>query len=377
MFRIAAFAVVFTAALSGQVRVSRFHDRDSWTIDTLDIRVTVLQSGGHVAEIFLKDGGVNPLWLPKEPTMDAEQFDAAKHSASFGGGPAARLRAGLVGHNVCFPFWGDPSEAEFHAGMTYHGETGIARWRRLMKVPGLVIIADLPESHTRMERSIQASGRVVTFDTVAKNLSAWDRAVGWCEHVTIAAPFLEKDVTEMDASITRGRFNGDTSGRMFQWPHGADSPTGATFDLRKVRDIPESGFVNNFLVDPASEYGFLSAFNPKNHVLIGYVFRRSEFPWLNIWEANNEKMLTRGLEFSNTPPHGTAKRLARTPELWDAPGYDWLDAKGELRKTFAAFTTKVPAGYRGVARVNWDRKQHGGRIEVVERETGKSISLDY
>jgi hypothetical protein len=36
--------------------------------------------------------------------------------------------AGLIGHNLCFPFWGNPSDTEYKAGMTFHGETGITRW---------------------------------------------------------------------------------------------------------------------------------------------------------------------------------------------------------------------------------------------------------
>jgi len=34
--------------------------------------------------------------------------------------------AGLVGDNLAFPFWAIPPDAEYKAGMTFHGETGIA-----------------------------------------------------------------------------------------------------------------------------------------------------------------------------------------------------------------------------------------------------------
>jgi len=72
-------------------------------------------------------------------------------------------------------------------------------------------------------------------------------------------PFLEKGVTVTDASLTRGRVNGDTSGREFAWPVGVAE---IAIDLRTVRDIPRSGFVNNFLVDPTREYGFFAAYHP-------------------------------------------------------------------------------------------------------------------
>ncbi len=97
------------------------------------------------------------------------------------------------------------------------------------------------------------------------------------------------------------------------------------------------------------------------------------FPWLSIWEANNPDMLTRGMEFRNTLTHGTMKELIKTPELFGTPAYEWLDAKGKITKRFAAFTARVPAGYKGVA----DVRLAGQKLEIIERETGQVIKLDF
>ncbi|MGH9660513.1 MAG: hypothetical protein ACRD96_18325 [Bryobacteraceae bacterium] len=358
---------------AAEVKTGQIAGRDAWTVSTPRLRVSVLQSGGHIAEIVLSEpGAVNPLWVQKRPTIDPEQYAPARHEKLYGGGSGARLMSGLAGHNLCFPYWGNPSSTEAAAGMTFHGEAGVARWRQVSAAGDrLVVEAELPESRTRFRRDIRIAGEVVYFDSTGENLSAWDRPVGWCEHVTLGPPFLEKGATAIDASLTRGRRSGDTSGEEFAWPEGREGKM--SVDLRGVRSIERSGFVNNFLVDPAREFGYFTAVHPRLRLLAGYIFPRADFRWLNIWEANNPDMLTRGMEFSNTPVHGTAKALAAAAPLFGTPVYEWLDARARLRKTFAAFTTRVPEGYRGVA----DVRVGSGKLEIVERDTGRVIALDF
>jgi hypothetical protein len=356
-----------------EVRIGRFQNRDSWVVETPTLRVSIMQSGGHVAEIVLKGGTeVNPLWVQNRPTLDADQYDPAKHEKLYGGGPGARLMAGLVGHNLCFPFWGNPSEAEYKEGMTFHGETGIVRWKRMAGSADTILVsADLPESSTRFTRSPHVAGQIVYLRGVWGESEPLGppRGMDRARHLKVRLS-SKKGVTVTDASLTRGRVNGDTSGREFAWPAGvAEEP----IDLRTVRNIPRSGFVNNFLVDPAGEYGFFAAHHPGLKLLFGYVFPRKNSSWLSIWEANNPDMLTRGMEFSNTPTHGTMKELIKAPEVFGIPAYEWLDGKGKITKTFAAFSARVPEGYKGVA----DVRRAGQKLEIVERETGQMIKLDF
>lgn len=365
------FAILLTAlACRAEVKFTTFQKRDAWTLETAHLRVTILQSGGHIGEIVLKDAGsINPLWIQSRPTIDPEHYDPATHENFYGGGAGARLLSGLLGHNVCFPFWGNPSASEAKAGMTFHGETGVVRWRMgNASMDSLIVSAELPESQTRFTRTLQIKGQVVAFDETAENTSAWDRPIGWCEHVTLGPPFLERGATVIDASLTRGR-SSNGSGSEFAWPEGLAE---TKIDLRKVRNLERSpGYVNHFLVDTSREYGYFTAFHPQQGLLFGYIFPRADFPWLNVWEANSPEMLTRGMEFSNTPVHGTLKALVKSSALFDTPVYEWLDAKSKLKKRFWAFSARVPADYRGVADVRWS----GAKLEIVERETGKPLSI--
>jgi hypothetical protein len=386
MHRFVRFFMVCILSVSAmaQVRLTKLHNRDVWQIENPQLRVTVTQAGGHIAEVVLKGKNeMNPLWVQARPTIEPTEYIPEKHEKLYGGGPGARLLSGLVGHNLCFPFWGDPSNSEYQSGMTFHGETGIVRWRKIAErqegtTTQITIAADLPESRTRFTRTISltAGEPVVYFDNRAENLSALDRPVGWCEHVTVGPPFLKKSVTLFDASLTRGRNLGDSSGQGFEWPAGQAE---TAVNLRTVRDVERSGFVNNFLVDPKTEFAYFTAVNPEQRLLFGYLFRRTEFPWLNLWEANqpatNDQpvMLTRGLEFSNTPTHGSFKAMVAVPKLWDVPAYEWLNARGNLVKKFCAFNAEVPAEFKGVQEI----RIKDTALEIVERDKGRVVRIAF
>src|SRR5437763_14948311 len=73
------------------------------TIQNDDLRVTVVENGGHIAEIFHKKSGVNPLWIPPWSAQDRPDC---------GDGVDARLLADIMGHNVCVDVFGPPSTAQ-------------------------------------------------------------------------------------------------------------------------------------------------------------------------------------------------------------------------------------------------------------------------
>lgn len=346
-------------------------------METEQLRVTVLECGGHVAEIVCKSAGdTNPLWVQNRPTIDSDQFDPRIHGAIYGVDAEARAISGLCGHNLCLPFWGKPSEAEERAGMTFHGETNIVRWKALAEAPGLLkTAAILPNAQIRFEREMVCRDNLVHFAARAENLSAWDRPIAWCEHVTLGAPFLDAACTSFASNLTRGfetKAEGPAGGpkEEFFWPQGkGEFPQRLTgFDARMRADL-----VNSFLVDPACEHGYFAAWNPGLRLLFGYIFPRRDFPWMNVWESSNAERKTRGMEFSNTPVAGTMKALMRTPEIWGTPTLEWLDAKGELRKSYTAFSAVIPEDYPGVANVTVS----GGKLTIAANGGGESIHFDH
>src|SRR4029077_297204 len=91
------------------------------------LRVTVLEEGGHIAEILDKRSGVNPLWTPPWASIEPSFYSRARYP-EYGDGSDGRLLAGIMGHNLCVDIFGGPSDAEAAAGITPHGEASVVRY---------------------------------------------------------------------------------------------------------------------------------------------------------------------------------------------------------------------------------------------------------
>src|SRR6185503_2293047 len=105
----------------------RYRNRSAAHIENAALRVTVLREGGHIAEIFDKRAGVNPLWTPQWASIEPSSYSRDAHP-QFGGGSDARLLAGIMGHNICLDIFGGPSDEEATAGMSAHGDAPVARY---------------------------------------------------------------------------------------------------------------------------------------------------------------------------------------------------------------------------------------------------------
>jgi len=107
MRRFFCLCLLYTLTLSAwaEVRSSKLQNREVWQIESPQLRVTITQVGGHVAELVLKGkNAMNPLWVQSRPTIEPTEFIREKHEKLYGGGPASRLLSGLIGHNLCFPY---------------------------------------------------------------------------------------------------------------------------------------------------------------------------------------------------------------------------------------------------------------------------------
>jgi hypothetical protein len=321
-----------------------FNGRRAVAIENDQLRVTVLPGGGHIAEVYHKATGVNPLWTPPWSSIDPTSFDAARHR-DYGDGIDAQLLAGISGHNLCLDIFGGPSDEEARAGLPVPGEASAVDYDVRTEGTGLTARARLPLALLEVERRLELRGHAVWIRETVRNTGAVDRPVGWTQHVTLGPPFLEQGRTEFRASMTRSRvfespFGSDdylVAGADFDWPL-APRIGGGTVDLQRFTSAAASDGYTAHLADPGHADAFFVAFSPAARLAFGYVWRRADFPWMGIWEENlsrshapwNTRTVTRGMEFGVSPFPETRRAMVERGRLFDTPTYRWIPAGSEV-----------------------------------------------
>ncbi len=320
-----------------------FRNRRAYHIENDRVRVTVLQEGGHIAEILHKETGVNPLWIPPWPSIEPSGYDRAKHP-EYGDDAESNLLAGIMGHNLCLDLFGAPSPQEAAAGMTVHGEASVAPYAIETQAQQLTQSCDLPQARLQFSRKILLDRNVLTIHESVTNRSALDRPIAWTEHVTLGPPFLERGSTGFRAPVAKS-YSLD-AGAEFSWP-AAPLHNGLKEDLRAYTAAPESGGFTTHLMDPRRERAFFFAFSPASKVLLGYVWNRADFPWLGIWRENrsrkqapwNGETLTQGMEFGASPLPESRRAMIDRKNMFDTPCYRWAPAESVVRVRYHAFIT--------------------------------------
>ena len=337
--------------------MTTYRGRRAATIDNGTLRVTVLEEGGHIAEIRDLASGVNPLWTPDWPSIEPSAYDAATDTV-YGANAESALLAGIMGHNLCLDIFGGPSPDEAAAGLRVHGEASIARFAIEATDRSIAMRTVLPSAQLRVERHLELEGRALRVRERVENLASTDRPVGWTEHVTIGPPFLENGVTELhipaDRSLVYPESFGDSGylvpGAEFTWPH-APALAGGTVDLRCYPAMPSSAAFTTHRLDPEREHASVIAFSKTAGLAFGYLWRTADFPWLGLWEENrsrahapwNGRTRTWGLEFGVSPLPETRRRMIERGPTFGTPGFRWLPARRRVEVEYRAILRPAAA----------------------------------
>jgi hypothetical protein len=299
-----------------------------------------------------------------------------------------------LGHFVCVDGFGPVSPEERSAGLPGHGEAHRVPWDLVASgrtnaaggagTTTLSFSATLPLVQEVFRRTIRIvdGENVVYVESELENLLSFDRPINWGEHATIGSPFLElaKTVVEMSAvrAMTRSHESQSetlphrlASFKAFTWPM-APGLNGESIDVRSTPARVPIGDHTTSLMDPARRLVFVTAFNTSRHLLLGYIFRREEYPWTQSWESYpGDGRVARGLEFATQPFDLPRREVIQTNVLLDAPTYRWLPAKSRIGSAFLMFYTRTPDGFRKVD----DVVLANGKVTATDATSGVTVVL--
>lgn len=334
---------------------TNYRNRKAFEFSNEQLSVTVSVEGGHIASILHKGTRMNPLWVPIWPSLEPSAYDPARNP-EYGTGNEAKLLAGILGHNLCLDLFGGPSDDELAAGVYTHGEANLAPYSIEEENGAVAMRCVLPQAGLQFKRTLRLApaSPVLQIRETVTNLTAFDRPIAWTQHVTLGPPFLERGVTQFRAPGTRSRViesdftegrGAQKTGADFDWPLCPRNDGRAPIDLRVYTADPVSAGFTTTLMDPHRERAFFLAFQPKSKLLFGYIWKRSDFPWLGRWEENHLRThkpwagqsLTLGMEFGASPFPESRRAMIERGSLFSVPGYRWLPAMKSATVDYCAF----------------------------------------
>jgi len=374
-------ASVAVAQPPGAPQSGTFEGQPAVTLSNDKLQMTVMVQGSSIASLVMTDDAqkLSPYWNPTRLAREVGRTAPA---------------TGSLGHFVCVDGFGPASAEERAAGLPMHGEAHVTTFQvSAAKQAGgssLTFTAKLPivqEVFTRSFR-MEAGENVVYVDSQLENLMGFDRPVNWAEHATVAAPFLEPNVTTVEVSGSRsqtrpyvespaqGKAQNPTqrrltSGQDFTWPM-APGLDGKTIDLRATPEHPHYLDHTATLLDPSRSLEWVAAFNSSKRVILGYVFKREDYPWLQYWGSYPaDAQVVRGMEFGTQPYDLPRREIITDGPMFGTPVYRWLPAKSKIESHFLLFYARVPEGFQHVD----DVRLENGRIVIEDRRAHRQVTL--
>jgi hypothetical protein len=304
--------------------------------------------GGGSLVSFRMKGGLNPLsWI----------------------GPADRnVENRPMAHFLCLDRWGQPSPGELAAGIPYHGEATRVPWKVESSAPAeTVLTASLPEAglDVRRRARLTGDGAVLQVSETVTNRRKMGKVYNMVQHPTIGPPFLDER-TLVDANARRGFMQSSPMPTPEEpsvfWPQALRD--GRAVDMRRLTDDPMPNVVSYVVDEPI---GWSVASSPTQNLLLGYLWRTSEYPWFNAWRHVDgaKKPLARGLEFGTTGLHQPFGVLLEKGTIFGRRLVSYLDAGESATRSYVAFLAVTPANWQGVQNVTYK----DGVITVAERGT--------
>lgn len=308
--------------------------------------LTVDPFGGAITAFRLAGNQVNPLSF----VFATEQMPANNKAG-----------ANYQGHFACIGRWGPPSAGEIKAGLPNHGEPANIQWTiKEKEETGLQMQAIASKEGLQVDRTIvlDKQSPVYFVKEIVANINPLGRLYNIVQHPSLAVPFLDQN-TIIDCNALHGFDQAhykQIASNTITWPVAKDDRNNLV-DLRN----PHASYnaVYTFIVDPKEEFGWITAFSPTHHLLFGYVWKRTNYPWVHLWQHYNHDLIQyRGIEFGTAGIHQPFREILSTaPFVFGENTFEYIDAGESISKGYCSFIHDAPVGFTGVEKVYFTNDQ--------------------
>ncbi|MEO8712460.1 MAG: hypothetical protein ABI405_10075 [Parafilimonas sp.] len=293
--------------------------------------LTVDLSGGAIIDFHLKDDAqINPLSF----AFTKEQMPANNKNG-----------APYQGHFLCLGRWGLPSDGEIKNGLPNHGEAANILWKETAKTNTTLHMqttAKLEGLHVERTIELDNNNAVFAVKETITNINVLGRLYNIVQHPTLAAPFLNTStIINCNASIGFDQIQyREAEKNSFTFPHVRDDK-GNTFNLKNSQVNYNAVF--SFVINENDNIGWLTAYSPIHNLLFGYVWERSDYPWIHLWQHwNEDELIYRGIEFGTAGIHQPYKEILNTAtQLFGEKTFAYIDAAESVSKKYFSFIYKT------------------------------------
>ena len=280
------------------------------------------------------------------------------------------------GHFLCLGRWGAPTLGEMKAGVPHNGQSVCDYWiiDSLFTGSRLIMSSKAPLDGILIKRTVWIDRLSPVFKVTenVKNTNSVGRLFNIVQHATIGSPFLDS-TTIINTNAKEGfmqtmSFPNPTAFE-YSWPIGFVDSTKTMLDLTK--SSMHYSYVSTHIF--ADSIGWVTASSPKNGLLIGYIWKTSDYPWINIWnQVVDGKLWAKGLEFGTT---GIGKSyqdlLSVDTRFHGRSSFFFLDATDTVEKSYIGFQLKIPSDFSNVSKVTFK----DGVISIIEKNKTRNYIL--
>jgi len=360
---------IFAVSLAVMMHISVVAEEPSETfqLENAAIQVRIERRGGQFVRVSLPGNPVNPLsWAKTKDSMPRSAHEDAV----------------FKGHFLCMGRTGTPSPGEIRAGVPMRGEQTGRLWNvTALDERSVEMDCDAPLDGLSVRRRVVLGESDSCFFVTERfqNTGTLGRLNNILQHVTLGPPFFS-EVTRINTNARQG-FSHKLG---YPDPHRYESvfPIGQLDELaERTTDLRCSSDPVNYLTahifSSEEPFGWVTAYDPVSGLVIGYVWKIQDYPWINIWQSFEDgRPAAKGLEFGTAGLDGTYEKLLNEGmKFHGVPSWEYMDAGETIEKSFLTFLVDIGPNLKNpVLVIEEGRLKINGRVITENLDAFNSAS---